>query len=128
MKFRRVSVAIAASLLTTGNAWACPMDAPPVTAEDLKYPPAKMIAFSGIITKITTTGLLGAKPHGGFQLRLKVVKVFQGGQLGQNISIAYGGCHNLPGSKGSKVNVLALPDQKGGWYAPQFWRRSNSPS
>jgi hypothetical protein len=123
MKFCYTALAFSATLLISNNAWGCLSDVPPVTVEDLQYPPAKMIAFSGLITKVTIPQPLGAKPHGGFQLRLKVVQVFQGVQLGNSITVLYGNCHNLPGKKGDKINVLALPNQKGGWYAPQFWQR-----
>jgi hypothetical protein len=115
-------------LFSTGTAWGCRGDAPFVEEEDLKYPPANTIAFKAVITKISSHGDLDrGKPHGGFQLQLKITKVYQGNNLGDSIAINYGGCHNLPGKKGSIINVLALPSKEEGWYAPQFWRRSNDP-
>jgi hypothetical protein len=115
------------AMLTAGNAWGCRTDAPPVADADLQYPPANTIAFTGMITKISTRGAVGAKPHGGFELELKIIKTFQGSNLGDTIAISYGSCHNLPGKQGEVVNVLALKDKQRGWYAPQFWRRSNDP-
>jgi hypothetical protein len=112
-------------LCSAGTAWGCPEDAPPVVEEDLKYPLANMLAFKAVIKKIIPRGNLNrGKPHRGFQLQLKITKVYQGANLGKTIAINYGGCHNLPGKQGSVINVLALPNKKGGWYAPQFWDRS----
>jgi hypothetical protein len=113
-------------LFSVGVARGCRTDAPLVNEIDLKYPPADMIAFKATITKISSHGDLDrGKPHGGFQLKLKIIKVYQGANLGNTIVINYGGCHNLPGKKGSAINVLALLSNKEGWYAPQFWNRSN---
>jgi hypothetical protein len=115
-------------LCSAGTAWSCPGDALLPSEEDLKYPPVNMIAFKAVITKISPHGDLNrGKPHGGFQLQLKITKVYQGANLGDTIAINYGGCHNLPGKQGSVINVLALPSKKEGWYAPQFWERSNNP-
>jgi hypothetical protein len=115
-------------LFSAGAAWGCLGDAPLVSEEDLKYPPADTIAFKAVIEKISSHGDLDrGKPHSGFQLNLKITKVYQGANLGDTISINYGGCHNLPGKQGSVVNVLALLSKKEGWYAPQFWERSNDP-
>jgi len=115
-------------LFAAENAWGCRTDAPFVTEEDLKYPPADTIAFKAVITKISDRGDLDrGKPHGGFQLKLKITKVYQGASLGDTIAINYGGCHNLPGKQGSVINVLALPSKQKGWYAPQFWYRSSEP-
>ena len=103
-----------------------PTDAPLVSEADLKYPPANMIAFKAIIKKISSNGDLDqGKPHGGFQLKLKITKVYQGANLGNTIVINYGGCHNLTGKISGAINVLALPSKEKGWYAPQFWQRSN---
>jgi hypothetical protein len=113
-------------LLSARIASGCRSDAPLVTDADLKYPPANMIAFKAIIKKISSNGDLDrGKPHGGFQLKLKINKVYQGSNLGSTIMINYGGCHNLPGKIGSEINVLAMPSKEKGWYAPQFWQRSN---
>lgn len=113
-------------LFSAGIAGGCRTDAPLVSDTDLKYPPANMIAFKAIIAKITSNGDLDqGKPHGGFQLKLRITKIYQGVNLGNTIVINYGGCHNLPGKTGSSISVLALPDKKRGWYAPQFWHRSN---
>jgi hypothetical protein len=115
-------------LLSARIASGCRSDAPLVTEEDLKYPPANMIAFKAIIKKITSNGDLDkGKPHGGFQLKLKITKVYQGANLDNTntIVINYGGCHNLPGKIGGVINVLALPSKEKGWYSPQFWQRSN---
>jgi hypothetical protein len=107
----------------------CRSDAPLVTEADLKYPPANMIAFKAVIKKISSNGDLDqGKPHGGFQLKLKITKLYQGTNFGNTIVINYGGCHNLPGKPESLINVLALPSKKQGWYAPQFWQRSNDPN
>jgi hypothetical protein len=115
-------------LFSAGTAWGCPGDAALPSAEDLKYPPANMIAFKAVITAISSHGDLDrGKPHGGFQLKLKITKIYQGANLGDTIVINYGGCHNLPGKQGSEINVLALPSKKEGWYAPQFWQRNNNP-
>jgi hypothetical protein len=116
-------------LFSAGTAWGCRGDAPLPSEEDLQYPPANMIAFKAVITKISSHGDLDrGKPHGGFQLKLKITEVYQGANLGETIAINYGGCHNLPGEKDSVINVLALHHKKEGWYAPQFWERnSNSP-
>jgi hypothetical protein len=114
--------------VSAGTAWGCLTDAPLVSEEDLKYPPADMIAFKAVITQISSPGDLDrGKPHGGFQLKLKITKVYQGTKLGDTITINYGGCHNLLGKQDSVINVLALPSKKEGWYAPQFWLRSNDP-
>ncbi len=113
-------------LFSAGIAKACRTDAPLVSEADLKNPPANMIAFKAIIKEINSNGDLDrGKPHGGFQLKLKITKLYRGDNLGNTIVINYGGCHNLPGKTGSLINVLALPSQKQGWYAPQFWKRSN---
>ncbi len=102
------------------------MDTPLVSDEDLKYPPAHMIAFKAIIEKVTSSDSLGKrKPHGGFHLELKITEIYQGVNLGNTIVISYGGCHSLPGGTGSLINVLALSNKERGWYAPQFWRRNN---
>jgi hypothetical protein len=115
-------------LFSAGNAWGCLTDAAFPSEEDLKYPPADTIAFKGVITKISSHGDLDrGKPHEGFQLKLKITKVYQGANLGDTIAINYGGCHNLPGKQGSVINVLALPSKEEGWYAPQFWYRSKDP-
>jgi hypothetical protein len=120
------------------NAWGCLGSAQPVGEEDLKYPPADTIAFKGVITKISSRGDLDrGMPHSGFQLNLQITKVYQGTNLGDTISINYGGCHNLPGKQGSVINVLALPSRQEwyvpqfwykSWYAPQSWYRSNDPN
>jgi hypothetical protein len=116
-------------LFSAEIARSCRSDAPLVTEADLKYPPANMIAFKAIIKKISSNGDLDqGKPHGGFQLKLKITKLYQGNNLGTTIVINYGGCHNLPGKLGSLINVLALPSKKQGWYAPQFWQRSSDPN
>jgi hypothetical protein len=115
-------------LLSARIASGCLSDAPLVTEADLKYPPANMIAFKAVIKKISFNGDLDqGKPHGGFQLKLKITKLYQGANLGNTntIVINYGGCHNLPGKIGSVINVLALPSKEKGWYSPQFWQRSN---
>jgi hypothetical protein len=115
-------------LFSAGNAWGCLGDASLPSEEDLKYPPADTIAFKAVITKISSHGDLDrGKPHSGFQIKLKITKVYQGANLGDTIAINYGGCHNLPGKQGSEINVLALPSKQEGWYAPQFWYRSNDP-
>jgi hypothetical protein len=115
-------------LFSTGNAWGCLGDAPLVSEEDLNHPPANTIAFKALITKISSRGDLDqGKPHSGFQLKLKIIRIYQGAKLGDTISINYGVCHNLPGKQGSVINVLALPSKEKGWYAPQFWYRSNDP-
>jgi hypothetical protein len=124
MIIRTIALLATASILAAGNAIACLGDAPPVTDKDLQYPPANMAAFRAKITKIVNRGSLdGGKPHGGFELKLKIIQVFQGRDLGETIAVSYGGCHNLPGKQGEEVNVLALKDRNKGWYAPQFWRR-----
>ena len=70
-------------LLSARIASGCRSDAPLVTDADLKYPPANMIAFKAIIKKISSNGDLDrGKPHGGFQLKLKINKVYQGSNLG----------------------------------------------
>jgi hypothetical protein len=130
MSFRYITpLFVAVSLLfSAGTAWGCLADADSPNEEDLKYPPAKMIAFKAVITKISSRGDLDlGKPHSGFQLNLKITKVYQGAKLGGSIVINYGGCHNLPGEQGSEINVLALPSKQEGWYAPQFWQRHNNP-
>lgn len=80
-----------------------------------------MIAFQGIIEKSSAKGSTKAKPHDGFILTLKISKVFKGTNLGSTVNVIYGPCHNMPGAIGEKINVLALPEKAGGWYAPQFW-------
>jgi hypothetical protein len=113
-------------LLSAGNTWGCITDGGLPIEEDLQYPPAYMIAFKAVITKIRSHGNLDqGKPHGGFQLNLKITNVYQGTNLGDTIIINYGGCHNLPGKQGDEINVLALHDKREGWYAPQFWKRGN---
>ena len=115
-------------LLFSENAWGCLTDAALPRDQDMKYPSDHTIAFKGVIEKISSHGDLDqGKPHGGFQLKLKITKVFQGVNLGNSILINYGGCHNLPGKQGDVINVLALHDKKDGWYAPDFWTRSNDP-
>jgi hypothetical protein len=115
-------------LFITHASWACLGDAPFVTEEDLKSPPANMIALTAVITSVHSKGDMHlGKPHGGFHLTLKVTKVYQGSNLGESLTVSYGGCHNLPGKQGSEVNVLALPSKDRGWYAPQFWSRSKKP-
>jgi hypothetical protein len=108
------------------SACGCRTDAPLVSDKDLKHPPANMIAFKASIAKITSNGDLDqGKPHGGFQLKLRITKIYQGVNLGNTIVVNYGGCHNLPGKIGNSINVLALSNKEKGWYAPQFWQRSN---
>jgi hypothetical protein len=115
-------------LFSTENAWSCITGASLPREEDLQYPPADTIAFKAVVTKISSHGDLdGGIPHGGFQLKLKITKVYQGANLGNTIVINYGSCHNLPGKQGSVINVLALLSKKEGWYAPDYWQRSNSP-
>jgi hypothetical protein len=114
-------------LCSTGNAWGCLMAGQLPRETDLQYPPVGMIAFKGVITKTITYGNLNeGLPHDGFQLELKITKVYQGNKLGDTITINYGGCHMLPGKKGNEISVLALSSKKEGWYAPQFWKRSNN--
>jgi hypothetical protein len=130
MHFRYITPLLVAMpmLFSAGTAWGCLMDAPLVGEEDLKYPPANAIAFKAVITKIIFYDDLDrGKPRSGFQLKLKITKVYQGANLGDTIAINYGGCHNLPGKQGSVINVLALPSKEESWYAPQFWYRSNDP-
>jgi hypothetical protein len=114
-------------LFSAGTAWGCPAVADSPREEDLQYPPANSIAFKGEIEKISSHGDLRGMPHRGFQITLKITKAYQGAKLGDSIVVSYGGCHNLPGKQGSVINVLALPNKKEGWYAPQFWYRSNDP-
>jgi hypothetical protein len=116
-------------LFSTGNAWGCLMAGSWPNEEDLQYPPAGMVAFKGVITKISSHGDLDqGLPHSGFQLDLKITKVYQGHKLGDTITINYGGCHMLRRNQGDEVNVLARLHKKEGWSAPQFWKRSgNSP-
>jgi hypothetical protein len=120
---------IATPILFSGaNTWGCPAPGQLPRETDLQYPPVDMIAFKGIITKTITYGNLNeGLPHGGFQLTLKITKVYQGNKLGDTIAINYGGCHLLPGKQGSEINVLARFNQKEGWSAPQFWKSSNKP-
>jgi hypothetical protein len=130
MHFRYIAPLLVATaiLFSAGTAWGCLGDAPLVSEEDLKYPPVDTIAFKAVIEKISSHGDLDrGKPHSGFQLNLKITKVYQGANLGDTIVINYGGCHNLPGKQGSVINILALPSKKEGWYAPQFWERRNDP-
>ncbi len=148
MRFRYITpLLITISLLFSAkNAWSCITDGNLPTEEDLQYPSAQMISFKAVITKISSLsgldwgeppggfqpeylhgGFQLGKPHGGFQLSLKITNVYQGANLGNTIMIDYGGCHNLPGKQGDEINVLALSNKKGGWYAPQFWERSNKP-
>lgn len=112
-------------LFSAGNAWGCLTPGQLPHEIDLQYPPVGTIAFKGVIIKTTTYGNLNeGLPHGGFQLMLKITKVYQGNKLGDTIAINYGGCHLLPGKQDSEINVLALYSKKEGWYAPQFWKRS----
>lgn len=130
MRFRYITpLLITISLLFSAkNAWSCITDGNLPTEEDLQYPSAQMISFKAVITKISSlSGLDWGEPPGGFQLSLKITNVYQGANLGNTIMIDYGGCHNLPGKQGDEINVLALSNKKGGWYAPQFWERSNKP-
>jgi hypothetical protein len=130
MRFKYItSLLIAIPILFSAeNAWGCLMDGALPNEEDLQYPPANMIAFKAVITKISHQGNLDrGKPHGGFQLKLKITEVYQGDNLGDTISINYGGCHNLPGKQGDEISVLALSSKRQGWYAPQFWKRGNNP-
>jgi hypothetical protein len=115
-------------LFSAGNAWSCLAPGSFPNEEDLQYPPANMIAFKGVITKISSHGDLDqGLPHSGFQLKLKITKVYRGDKLGDVITINYGGCHSLPYQQGNEISVLALPSDKGGWYGPQFWERSGNP-
>jgi hypothetical protein len=130
MRLRYVTPLLVAMpmFFSAGTAWGCIADASLPNEEDLKFPPADTIAFKAVITKISSRGDLDrGKPHSGFQLNLKITKVYQGAKLEDSIVVNYGGCHNLPGRKGSVINVLALPSKKEGWYAPQFWYRTNYP-
>lgn len=104
------------------DVWGCFMDVPAVSDKDLANAPEEMAAFQAIITKITPDGVkTQVKPHKGFQLELKIVKVFQGNNLSGLVTVRYEGCHNLPGKVGDVINVLASQDKEGGWNAPQFW-------
>jgi hypothetical protein len=128
MRFHFITPLLVAIALfcSAETAWGCPGDAPLPSEEDLQYPPADTIAFQGVITKITAYSDLSlGKPHAGFQLKLKITKVYQGTKLGDTIAINYGGCHRLPGKQGSVISVLALPSKKG-WYAPSRWNISNN--
>jgi hypothetical protein len=113
-------------LFSTGNVWGCIIPGIYPVEEALQYPPADMIAFKGVITKISSQGDLDRGfPHSGFQLNLKITKIYQGANLGDTIKINYGGCNKLPGKQGSVINVLALPSKQEGWFAPSKWRNNN---
>ncbi|MEZ5690059.1 MAG: hypothetical protein R3D71_00145 [Rickettsiales bacterium] len=108
------------------NVLACPMDVPSVKDSDINNPPSGMIAFKAVIEKIIPDKpQTNAKPHDGFSLLLKITKITQVGSLsGGEITVEYGGCHNLPGDIGDEINVLARKNKENKWYAPQFWTRS----
>jgi hypothetical protein len=95
------------------------MQSPPVTDQDLHNAPADMVAFTAIIEKITSKGPMYALPHDGFTLKLEVLKVIKGKDLGTSLDVKYGPCHGVPGKIGEKINVLARKEK--GWEAPQFW-------
>jgi hypothetical protein len=106
------------------------MDTPPVTQDDLLNPPVEMLAIEGEIVSIVPLGQLGPKPHSGFNVKFRVVKVYQGDYKEKYITIEFGPCHNSPGNAKSIVPVLAIKskDSKSAaeWYAPQFWNRTVS--
>jgi len=107
------------------DAYACQgMTAHP-TKKDMKYPPDGMMAFSGIIEEIKENGSIDRVPHRGFSILFSVEKIYQGKKVGSSLNVNFGPCHDLPGTIGDSVYVLALPGKERGWYAPQFWKRSN---
>jgi hypothetical protein len=97
-----------------------------------------MLAMKGQIMKIIPLGTLNVsppsvnfplgyitKPHPGFLVHLKILSVTQGQvSTGATVIINYGGCHNYPGRVGDVIYALARRDRQGGWYVPQFWKRS----
>ena len=112
-------------LLLSNYAKACLMVAPVVTEQDIQHPPKNMIAFSGEIIDIKLNGRIDQIPHDGFEIKFKPTIVRQGIISTDNvITVAFGPCHQMPGKAGDTIPVLALPDKAGGWYAPQFWDRS----
>ena len=129
MRFHYITPLLVAipMLFFAENAWGCLMAGGWPKEEDLQYPPAGMVAVKGVITKISSHGDLDkGLPHSGFQLELKITKIYQGNKLGDIITINYGGCHYLSGKQGDEINVLALSSKKEGLYAPQFWKRSSN--
>ena len=129
MRFHYVTpLLIAIPLLCSAeNVWGCLGIVGLPQEIDIQYPPADMVSFQGVIRKVSS--LVNPNrgfPHSGFQLELKITRVYQGDKLGDIITINYGGCHELPEKAGSEINVLArFNKKKEGWYAPQSWKRSN---
>lgn len=124
---RRKPVAFTVILLVCGFSApviACPMNVPPVSAEDLTHPPEGMLAFTGEIETIETNGDLGPSPHQDFNVAFKNLQVMQGDQTIKKVTVKYGPCHSLPGQLGDRINVLARPDKVKGFYAPQFWQNA----
>jgi hypothetical protein len=107
------------AIIWGASAHACPMVTPSVGLEDVTRAPENMIAVQAVITKIDSEGDMSSMPHQGFEVQLKVKKIFQG-SVSKDISIAYGPCHHLPGKVGDVIYALALKGDDG-WYAPQFW-------
>lgn len=108
-------------LFAAAPAWSCPMDVPQVTENDLLHAPPEMLAVRAQIVKSEAPFFLGGKPHDGFTLTFKAVKIYQGEIQADTFTVSYGGCHNLPGRTGDTVSVLAIKDKDGNWYAPQHW-------
>jgi hypothetical protein len=112
-------------LVTATPALACMGDAPPVLEADLIHAPRDMLAVKAQIIKMTTPIDINAKPHEGFAVELKPIKIFQGEVAGETFVVSYGGCHNFPGKVDDIISVLALKHPEDGHlYAPQFWTRT----
>jgi hypothetical protein len=109
---------------------ACPMITPQVQEEDVIHAPDHMLAFKGKIISTDHHGNPNSTRYRGYNLRLKVIKLYKGKiTKGQTITVNYGHCHGLPSKKNDEIYVLALPKKtwwrwiKKTWYAPQFWGR-----
>ncbi len=121
MRSKKILDMIVLAFLTVfpARAWSCIVPHPATTDGDLLRATEGMAAFKGKIVQIIPYGAasLNAIPHGGFQLRLKVVENVMASRAGDLISVDYGPCSYVPGAQGAIVPVLAILNSNGLWHS-----------